>query len=238
MTPVKIHRSSQVPLPTIPRSPAPMSATAPIGRSGRPNTAAAHESRQSTPSSSACTLRCASRARLLNLCWVWGCWIGAARSRAGPFPIRRHIVTARVDLHFDPATGMIHLDGAADGAQLRIEDDMLEAELRPDRSHYASVSDQLSTIGDDVWDHASMHTALKSWAAALHADSQWSADLKPATDGEGRPMVSFAPALILRKRTQVGMVRIYEALIDRLSNDDNDVPPGWGSPDRRRRRPR
>ena len=74
----------------------------------------------------------------------------------------------------------------------------------------------------------SMHTALKSWAAALHADSQWSADLKPGTDGEGRPMVSFAPALILRKRTQVGMVRIYDALIDRMSNDDNDVPPGWG----------
>lgn len=143
-------------------------------------------------------------------------------------PIRRHIVTARVDLNFDPANGMIRLEGAADGAQLRIEDDMLEAELRPERMHYASVADLLSAIGNDVWDRASMHTALKSWAGALHADSQWSANLKPDTDGEGRPVVSFAPALILRKRNQAGMVRIYDAMINRLSNiDNNNIPPGW-----------
>jgi AAA domain len=154
-------------------------------------------------------------------------WRSPAKGKAGP--IRRHIVTARVDLGFDPVTGIIRVDGAAEGAQLCIDDDMLEAELRPDRSHYASVSDQLSAIGEDVWDHARVHTALKSWAAALYADSQWSADLKPATDGEGRPVISFAPALILRRRTQVGMVRMYEALIDRLSSEDNDVPPGWGA---------
>jgi hypothetical protein len=145
-----------------------------------------------------------------------------AKGKAGP--IRRHIVTARVDLSFDPVTGIIRLDGAADGARLRIEDDMLEAELRPDPGDCANVGEQLSAVGDDVWDHARMHTALKSWAAALHADSQWSGDLKPTTDVEGRPVVSFAPALILRKRTQVGMIRIYEALIDQLSRDDADVP--------------
>ena len=142
-------------------------------------------------------------------------------------PIRRHIVTARVDLNFDPANGMIRLEGAADGAQLQIEDDMLEAELRPERMHYDSVGDLLSAIGNDVWDRASMHMALKSWAGALHADSQWSDNLKPYTDGGGRPVVSFAPALILRKRTQVGMARIYDAMIKQLSNADNDIPLGW-----------
>jgi hypothetical protein len=34
--------------------------------------------------------------------------------------ILRHVITARVDLHFEAATGLIRLDGAADGAQLRI----------------------------------------------------------------------------------------------------------------------
>jgi hypothetical protein len=63
----------------------------------------------------------------------------------------RHVVTARVDLHFDPATGVIQVDGAAEGAQLKIEDDMLDAELRPERGHYAVVGAQLGAIGDDVW---------------------------------------------------------------------------------------
>ncbi len=141
--------------------------------------------------------------------------------------IRRHIISARVDLHFDSATGSMRLSGAADGAQLRIEDDMLEAELRPERGHYDSVADQLNVIGDDVWDHANMHRALRSWAEALHPDSQWTKSLKPSADVDGRPMVSFAPALILRKRNQIGMVRVYDALIQRLSLKAEDAPRGW-----------
>ncbi len=142
--------------------------------------------------------------------------------------IRRHVVTARADLHFDPATGIIRLEGAADGAQLRIEDDMLEAELRPERSHYAGVGEQLKAIDDDIWDRPRMFTALKSWAEALHADSEWSPDLKPAIGTADKPMVSFAPALILRKRTQVGMVRTYDAIISQLNSNPEIVPPGWG----------
>jgi hypothetical protein len=141
--------------------------------------------------------------------------------------IRRHLVSARVDLHFDAVTGTMRLDGAADGAQLRIEDDMLEAEMRPERGQYDSVSALLSAIGDDVWDHANMHRALRSWAEALHPDSQWSESLKPDTGSEAKPIVSFAPALILRKRNQVGMVRIYDALIDRLSANVDEMPHGW-----------
>lgn len=144
-------------------------------------------------------------------------------------PIRRHIVTARVDLHFDPASGTIRLDGAADGVQLRIEDDMLDPDRRPERSRYEAVGEQLSEIGDAVWDRARVHAALTSWATALHPDSQWSAGLKPETDANGRPMVSFAPALILRKRAQRGMARIYDQLIARLSEDECDAPPGWAA---------
>ena len=63
------------------------------------------------------------------------------------------------------AAGIIRLDGAADGAQLRIENDMLDAELRPESGHYATVGDHLSVVGDDVWDSPSMFTALKAWLA-------------------------------------------------------------------------
>jgi hypothetical protein len=139
--------------------------------------------------------------------------------------VLRHVVTARVDLHFDPATGTIELDGAADGVQLRLEDDMLDAELRPERSHYASVDAQLNVIGDDIWDQAQMFTALKSWAAALHPDTEWSRELKPGVGGD-KPTLTFAPALILRKRTLVGMARIYDSLINRMLGHQ-EIPPGW-----------
>jgi hypothetical protein len=164
---------------------------------------------------------------IIELVLGFGLLAWRAPSKGNFPPILRHIATARVDLHFDASNGTIRLDGAADGAQLKIEDDMLDAELRPDRAYYASVGEQLNHVGDNVWDRPSMFTALRSWAAALHADSEWSSDLSIAASVENRPTVSFAPALIMRKRSQVGMVRIYDALINQLSRQTEEVPPGW-----------
>ena len=105
---------------------------------------------------------------------------------------------------------------------------MLEAELRPERTHYASVEAQLEEIGDEIWDRAQMHAALRAWAGALNADSQWSESLGAQSGTANNPTMSFAPALILRKRTQTGMVRIYEDLIAQLSADAVEVPSLWG----------
>jgi len=142
-------------------------------------------------------------------------------------PIRRHVVVGRVELEFDPANGVIRVVAPGDGAALRIEDDMLEAELRPDRSHYAAVEAQLDEIGDAIWDKAQMHNTLKSWAGVLSADSVWSEGLGALRSNGNAPAVSFAPALILRKRTQTGMVRIYDELIRQLSDRSVDLPDGW-----------
>jgi hypothetical protein len=151
-------------------------------------------------------------------------WPGSKEKSAS---IRRHVITARVDLNFDPAVGVVRLEAAADGAQLRIEDDMLEAELRPERGHYAALEQQLKAIDDKIWDRPTMSRAIKSWAEALHADSEWWPDLQPAIGAADKPAASFAPALILRKRTQAGMVRIYDTIIHQLSGDPEEVPPGW-----------
>jgi hypothetical protein len=42
-------------------------------------------------------------------------WRNPGKGKAAP--IQRHIATARVDLHFDASSGIIRLNGAADGAQ-------------------------------------------------------------------------------------------------------------------------
>jgi very-short-patch-repair endonuclease len=152
-------------------------------------------------------------------------WPGSKEKSAS---IRRHTITARVDLSFDPAAGAIRLEAAADGAQLRIEDDMLEAELRPERGHYTALEEQLKAIDDEIWDLPTMFRAIKSWAEALHAHSEWFPDPQPAIGTADKPAVSFAPALILRKRTQAGMVRIYDTIIDQLSANPDEIPPGWG----------
>ncbi|HLG85919.1 MAG TPA: AAA domain-containing protein [Alphaproteobacteria bacterium] len=154
-------------------------------------------------------------------------WPGSSELKQ--ISVKRHVVTARVDLRFDAASGIIRVEAAGDGAQLRIEDDMLEAEFRPERGHYASVDEQLKAIDDDIWDRPRMFRAIRSWAEALHPHAQWSSDLLPVAGTPDRPAVTFAPALILRKRTQVAMARVYETMIARLATCADKVPEGWAN---------
>lgn len=154
--------------------------------------------------------------------------LGLLDWRGDPPPVARHVITARVDLTFEPADGIMRLEAARDGVQLKVEDDMLAAELRPDPTQRAAVSEQLSGIDADIWDRARMFTAIKSWAGALHADTQWSDDLhRGPGDASGKPTVTFAPALILRARNPEGMVRIYDSIIAQLASDSGAVPAGW-----------
>ncbi len=141
--------------------------------------------------------------------------------------IRRHVVAASVELTFDPDRGVIRIKPPDEGARLRIEDEMLDTNLRPDRVHSETVNDQLAEIGDDIWEEQ-MHAALRAWAQALSADAQWSPEIKEDPRDVSKPSVTFAPALILRKRRQVGMLRVYDALIDQLSGDSPRIPNGWG----------
>jgi hypothetical protein len=134
---------------------------------------------------------------------AWRCSI-----KGKSIPVFRHVVSARVDLHFDPSSGVITVEGAADGVRLSIEDDMLEADIRPDRSYYASFRQQLDDVDEAIWDKARIFAALKFWAAALNPSTEWSPSLKAPIAEDGKPTVTFAPALILRKRNQWGMARI------------------------------
>jgi len=58
----------------------------------------------------------------------------------GKSTIRRHVFTARINLQFDTSSGIIRVVGPTDGAQVTIEDDMLD--IRPERGHYESVREQ------------------------------------------------------------------------------------------------
>ena len=142
--------------------------------------------------------------------------------------IRRHVVVASVELTFDPDKGVIRIEPPGEGAQLRIEDEMLDANFRPDPAHYEAVREQLDEIGDDLWDMARMTSALRTWTQALSADAQWSPEIRAQSREVSGPAVRFAPALILRKRPQIGMLRVYDALIDQLSGDSPKIPNSWG----------
>lgn len=153
-----------------------------------------------------------------------------AKVKGKEVPIRRHVFVGKVALTFEPGKGIIRVLPPGEGLQLQLEDDMLEAELRPDRSSYALANTQLDEMGNAVWDKSLLHQSLKSWAEALCADTVWSDGLEPKEGQGNNPTMAVAPALILRKRKQAGMIRTYNEIIDQLSRGETEnVPLGWQS---------
>src|SRR5205085_1969260 len=64
---------------------------------------------------------------------------------------------------------------------------------------------------------------LKRWANIL-PEGEYDAGLKPIA-GDASPTVAFAPALIMRRRSRAGLLR----LLDQIARDiaeKQDVPPG------------
>ena len=142
-------------------------------------------------------------------------------------PITRHTVSARIELKFDAERGVIRVLPSGEGIQLQIEDDMLEMGIRPGRSEHEMFEDVLAEIEDGLWDRVQLHKALNTWAGQISPDSEWSPELDRQPRNGNSPTISFAPALILRKRNQAGTVRIYEQIIEQLSADSSDVPCCW-----------
>jgi len=146
--------------------------------------------------------------------------------------VRRHMVTATASLRFLPREGVMRVECPEEGARLALEDDMLDPEHQPDRVHVEEIHAQLKTIQaeDAVWDRERMLAVLQTCARALHAETRWSSGLKPQAGEEAVPALSWAPALILRRRGEVAMLRLYDRIIEQLGAvADGEAPPGWVS---------
>ncbi len=141
--------------------------------------------------------------------------------------IKRHTVVASVELKFDATRSVIQVEPPGEGAELRIEDDMLEADLRPEHNHYEVLKEQLDEIDNNVWDKEQICTALQAWAASFSPNMQWLPSLNKENSRVSGPTISLAPALILRSRPQTGMVRVYDKLIEQLSDSSEEIPMGW-----------
>lgn len=131
--------------------------------------------------------------------------------------IKRHCITLNVELDFDRLRGEIRMRCAAGGARPRLEDEMLEADQRPVRKDYDVVEAHIAAIDSDVWPGDLLAQSLKSWVHSLDSSGGFHEGLPPVSASGRAPQISFAPALILRKRGAAPTLRVYSQILDQLA---------------------
>ena len=138
--------------------------------------------------------------------------------------IRRHLIAANANIVFDGARGVIMVGPAGEGAKARVEQEMLDPSDRPDPDALRKVEEQLADVGERIWDSEPIDTILRTWVRSASPQGEYNSALSRLEGVPVDPTVTFAPALILRKRTDRSYVQAFESIITQLTSGA-DIPP-------------
>ncbi|MCI5145150.1 MAG: AAA family ATPase, partial [Candidatus Electrothrix sp. AR3] len=115
--------------------------------------------------------------------------------------IRRHLIVAKVLLSFNPGKGKFTVRPAEEGEQIAIELDMLD--MQPTNAQQL-VKESRAAIDANPWARTNVDAVLHTLATSLAANVQGTyhpTRLRPEQSPSSKPVIEFAPALILRKRS-------------------------------------
>jgi very-short-patch-repair endonuclease len=145
--------------------------------------------------------------------------------------IRRHLISAKANLHFEARLGKFTITPSADGAQLAPELDMLTIEEQPLRAEQAA-KDGLISSDDNTWDRSSIDPVLSALSNLLgnRGEGEYHANNLTPSQGtaQAKPIVDYAPALILRKRSAQGLESTLKKMREAIEAGDK-IPPEFMS---------
>ncbi|MHB8995458.1 MAG: AAA domain-containing protein [Armatimonadota bacterium] len=137
--------------------------------------------------------------------------------------VKRHLLTIRAQLEFDPSSARLTLVSDLEDPTPKLEQDMIEVSERPAAAELAAVEDSLAEAGDTPWADEAIHTALRSWANAIPEARTYSEDFQRQLGEPAGLEVRFAPALILRKRDERSILRVFDDICAQLEDDSPEV---------------
>ncbi|GAB3448022.1 hypothetical protein GCM10027436_40600 [Actinophytocola sediminis] len=143
---------------------------------------------------------------------------------AGHPEVRRHLVTAPVTIDLDDDTGRLSVTrvGPVDAADVEL--DMLDPGHVPNPRH---VND-IRAIADALATHPLRRTEtgalVRRVVHTLDAGGEYH-DVDTVPPAAAHAVATFAPAVILRRRSQQGLVEIFETIVDQLT-ETGEIPDG------------
>jgi transcription elongation GreA/GreB family factor len=137
--------------------------------------------------------------------------------------VRRHLVVADAILEFEARLGKFTVHSHTEGSKLRPELDMLDIEEQPARAEEtAKVS--LASAEDDPWEKDCIESVLKALVHSINSQGHYDDSLEgKSIRASAKPIVEYAPALILRKRSAKGLTETLRRIKEQIENGE-DIP--------------
>ncbi|MEM4202894.1 MAG: AAA domain-containing protein [Candidatus Methanomethylicaceae archaeon] len=137
--------------------------------------------------------------------------------------VRRHLLVADANLEFEAPLGKFVIRPHADGAKLRLELDMLDVEEQPARVE-ETARKTLAAAEDDPWEKGCVENVLKALVHSINPQGIFDDSLEPKNlRASEKPIVEYAPALILRKRSVKGLTETLKRIREQIEQGE-DIP--------------
>ena len=142
--------------------------------------------------------------------------------------VRRHLIVSDGVLDFEASLGKFTVRPHPEGSKLRPELDMLDVEEQPIRAE-ENAKASLADAGDDPWDKNCIEDVLKALVHSINPKGEYAETLKKRDSrASDKPVVEYAPALILRKRSAKGLTEALKRIKERIEKSD-DIPVEFGT---------
>lgn len=137
--------------------------------------------------------------------------------------IRRHFIVANAVLEFEARLGKFTVRPLPDGANVHPELDMLDIEEQPAHAEETAKA-ALANAGDDPWERDCIEGVLQVLVHSINAQGEYNNTLEAnCVRASDKPIVEYAPALILRKRSSKGLTESLKRIRERIENEE-EVP--------------
>ncbi|MFH0728681.1 MAG: AAA domain-containing protein [Pseudomonadota bacterium] len=136
---------------------------------------------------------------------------------------RRHLVVADAILEFEARLGKFTVRPHTEGAKLRPELDMLDIEVQPARAEETAKT-SLAAAEDDPWEKGCVEGVLQALVHSISSQGDYDVSLETKNvRASAKPIVEYAPALILRKRSAKGLTEALKRIKEQIEHGE-DIP--------------
>lgn len=138
---------------------------------------------------------------------------------------KRHLLVLPVTVDFDSQNAVATVRSAGSTPQVQLETDMLVIQDRPPIDIDRDAEARRNLLGDNLF-HSDAKTLLRAYVQGLHAQGVFADTLARVTGAPPpKPLVTFAPALIVRRRTSKNLIAVCDSIINQLQADGESGVP-------------
>jgi very-short-patch-repair endonuclease len=138
--------------------------------------------------------------------------------------VHRHLLTCSAAIAFDDDSGRLTVTREAGLDPMTVELDMLDPGMIRNSKHINDLKTEVQAFDGHPLHRDDIGVLARRIVHTLDAEGRYRDDDAVVRPGPAA-VASYAPALILRKRSQQGLVEIFQTIVAQLSEAD-DVPAG------------